>query len=364
MDATQDPQQNPTTDTPGAPPPPVPPGVAVPPPTGALPPPTGALPPPSGALPPPPGAPAPPPYAEFIQPTTSSGGGSGKAVAIVVGIVAAALLVLAGLGVAIYFVAQSAIRSIEEQGLPLGPETPVNEGLPEILPLVEGEPGPATAVDPTACPDECFPYETFGGIGLDADAYVELGTTEHLEEWGDYADTTPGKEYTYSARYWTDGEGSPEECFVTYSQVPIAARFDERPVAPDDTIAYLGYHATADEYSSLQETARLFTDSSSAESHMGSLKEMLSGCSGYEIGTGSEYWTADVTPMPALEVPMSVAAVGWVEESPFGRYYSADLQRGNIVVRASLYTDGTITEESYRDYVEALAEQLAGLATE
>lgn len=356
MDESHDSQEL----TPGTPPtPPAPPPA---PPTSPTPPGAHA----SG----PAGLPTPPSYSppSYISPVPSSGGGSGKAVAIVVAIVAAAVLVLGGLGVAIYFVAQSAIRSIEEQGLPLGPDdgtdAPVNEGLPELLPLVGGDPGPATAVDPTVCPDECFPYDTFGDIGLAPDVYVELGATEHVEEWGDYADTTPGKEYTYSARYWTEGEGEPAECFVTYSQVPLAARIDERPVAPDDTVAYLGYHTSADEYSSLQETARLFTDSASAEAHMTALKDMLAGCPGYEIGTGSDYWTADVTPMPAIAVPDDVAAVGWVEESPFGRYYSADLQRGNIVVRASLYTDGAITEESYREYVEALAEQLSGLATD
>lgn len=384
MDDTQDPQHEPTTPeaappppttpepaTPVEPPPSAPP-VAPPAPVAPVPP---VYPPPAATAPPVPasGAPTAPPPPVYVQPVPApAASGSGRTAAIVIAIIAACVLVLIGLGIAIFFVAQSAIRSLDSGATPVAeeseePRDPADEpeGLaPEILPLVEGEPGPATAADPTVCPDECFPYEVFGEIVLDASVYSELGTGNQQEEWGDYPNTTPGKEYTYTAKYWKDGEGTPVECFVAYGQVPIATRYDERPVAPDDTIAYLGYFTSDDEYSTLQESARTFVDSAAAEAHMTTFKELVAGCTSYEIGTGSEYWTADVSPTPALDLPDSVAAVGWVEDSPFGRYYATDLQRGNLVVRATLYTDGGVTEEQYRDYLEALAQQLAALETE
>ncbi|MDO7881681.1 hypothetical protein [Antiquaquibacter soli] len=326
---------------------------------------------------PPPATPAPPaPPTDPPATHAAESSGSGRTIAIVVAIITACVLVLIGLGVAIFFVAQSAIRALDTGASPVAeesadPDQPRDEPTdapagptPEILPLIEGAPGPAVAIDPLLCPGDCFPADAFGGIGLDSDVYAGLGALEQTEAWGDYADTTPGKEYTYSARYWNEGEGTPAECFPVYTQVPVATPFDVRPDAPDDVIAYLGYYETSDQYSGLQESGRLFVDSASAETHMTTLQGMIASCTGYEIGSGDSYWTADVTPMPALDVPASVAAVGWVEDSPWGRFYAVDLQRGNLVIRAALYTDGVVGEEGFRQYAEQLAEQLADLETE
>jgi hypothetical protein len=329
----------------------------------------------------PPAPPVPPVYGDPAPvpplPGGAGGSGNGKTVAIVIAIIGACILVLIGLGVAIFLVAQSAIRSAapetsttqeEEEADPRDPGDEASTApsdAPEILPLVAGDPGPAVAANPLVCPGECFPLDVFGDVGLDASTYDALAGLAQTEEWGDYADTTPSKEYTYAARYWTDNEGTPPECFSIYIQVPLATPFDVRPDAPDDTVGYLGYYESPDAYSGLQESARLFTDSASAEAHMSTFKDLVASCTEYEIGSGSEYWTADVSPVPALDLPDSVAAVGWVEDSPFGsRYYAIDLQRGNLVVRAALYTDGGITEEEYREYVEELAQQLAELEVE
>ncbi|MGX5681172.1 hypothetical protein [Schumannella luteola] len=385
MDDTNAPQDDPTTPEVSPPPAPEAPSPeALAPPSDATP----ALATDAPAYPPPtlptdPGAelaapPAPPIPPSVVPPATIApeSSGSGRTIAIVIAIIAACVLVLIGLGVAIFFVAQSAIRTLDSGAAPVAeetadPEQPRDEptdgpigSTPDILPLITGEPGPAVAVDPVACPRDCFGEDVFGEVGLDTDAYSGLGPLEQTEEWGDYTDTTPSKEYTYSARYWSEGEGTPVECFPLYSQVPVATPFDVRPDAPGDVIAYLGYFETDDQYSGLQESGRVFTDSASAEAHMTTLKGMIAGCTSYEIGSGDSYWTADVSPMPALDLPDSVAAVGWVEDSPWGRFYAADLQRGNLVVRAALYTDGLVGEQEYRDYVEQLAQQLADIETE
>ena len=84
----------------------------------------------------------------------------------------------------------------------------------------------------------------------------------------------------------------------------------------------------------------------------------MKGCEGYEIGDAQTYWTADVSLAPALDLPETVAAAGWVEESPFGRYYVWDLQRANIVVRTTVFTDGLITQEQADTFNETLATTL------
>ncbi|MDH6180663.1 hypothetical protein M2152_000845 [Microbacteriaceae bacterium SG_E_30_P1] len=319
-----------------------PPGDAFPPPMpspdSTFPPPT----PPGPALPPPS---TPPTYAPYSPPPRRAG----RRVGLVIGIVAASALVVVGLGVAGYFIAERVVESMDASG--------GDERTAEILPLVEGSPGPAVAETPLECPESCFELETFGDIGLSSDTYAEMGF-DQTEWWGDYEDSTPRKEYSYAARGWDEGEGAPDECFVTNIRVPVAVPIGTRP-EDGGTIGYLGYYLTSNDESSLQESARLFDDSASAEAHMSSLSDMVSQCSTYEMGSGAEYWTADVTAAPAFDLPPSVAAVGWVEDSPFeSRYYSADLQRGNIVVRVSLGTYGDTTEESFRDYVEKLAVQL------
>lgn len=57
--------------------------------------------------------------------------------------------------------------------------------------------------------------------------------------------------------------------------------------------------------------------------------------------------------------------VGWVESSPYSRFYAIDLQRGNLVVRNTMSTwAGVVSEEQFRTYAEQLARQLAAVAVE
>jgi hypothetical protein len=55
-----------------------------------------------------------------------------------------------------------------------------------------------------------------------------------------------------------------------------------------------------------------------------------------------------------------VAGIGWVETTDYySRYYSFDLQRGNIVIRTGLGTAEEISELEFRALVEHVAVQLA-----
>lgn len=298
-------------------------------------------------------------------PGSGSASSSGRTVAIVIGIVAAAVLVLGGLGVAIVLVAQNAVSTLSESGLPVF-TPPVDESAssdlyPEKEPLLTGEPGPTVAAEPTVCPQQCFTVDDFDLTVLSDDVVATLGTPDLPPEWDDFRNSTAQKEFLYSASSWESGEGSPAECFPITVYSPIAAPLDGRAESADDPVGFTQGRLSVDQYSSLYESPRLFTDSASAEAHLATFASLVAGCSSYEIGDGASYWTADVTPMPALELPSSVAAVGWVEDSPFGRFYGADLQRGNLVLRITLYTDGAITEGAWREYVVTSAENLASL---
>jgi hypothetical protein len=306
-----------------------------------------------------------PPPATPAAGGSGSGSGSGRKVAIVIGIVAAAVLVLGGLGVAVVLVAQNAVSTLSEGGIP-GFTAPEEEPAPsdvypEKEPLVTGEPGPTVAADPTVCPNECFTVDDFDLTVLGEDAVAALGTPDLPPEWDDFRNSTAQKEFLYSASSWESTEGAPDECFPITVYSPIAAPLDGRANSADDPVGFTQGRLSVDQYSSLYESPRLFTDSASAEAHLAEFATLVAGCTSYEIGDGASYWTADVTPMPALDLPSSVAAVGWVEDSPFGRFYGADLQRGNLVLRVTLYTDGAITEGAWREYLLASADNLASL---
>lgn len=305
--------------------------------------------------------PVPPPAP---APTPEPAPRPGRTVAIVISIVAAVLIVLGGLSVALYFLATSVISQLAEAQPSSEPQDDEpTEVLPpvELLPLVEGAPSAPVAAEPLVCVEECFTLADLDGTVPPTDWLEALGVPIVDSTLGDYSRSTPGREFTSASRTWVENEGAPDECFFTYIPAPIATTIDNRPASGNDSISYVNYSLSDDEYSSLDLTARLFGDSASAETHMSTLSQLVTGCTDYEIGTGASYWTADVTPVPALTLPPSVAATGWVEDSPFGRYYIVDLQRGNLVVRATLATDGMVLEEDFRTFAEELAGQLADM---
>ena len=306
---------------------------------------------------PPPVAPAasppiePPPTPVYAPPLGRPSSGTGRTVAIVLAIVAGVLLVVVGLGTAIYFLADDALSAVENES------SPYEE--PELLPLATGNPGPSTATIPLECPQECFTTKALDSVLMGSFTYGALGVPQEgespAEEW---ATTTADDEFLGSVGYWKDEAFSPDECFFSAMWAPVSDPVDGRPKSLDDTVRYHADWYSESEYSTLSHTSRLFTSTEAASEHMASLLGQVQQCSGYST---EEEWSVAVTPMPALDLPNSVAAVGWVEADDYGsRTYVADLQRGNLVIRIRLYTDSEITEQKFRDYLWSAAEYLDG----
>lgn len=319
---------------------------------------------PSGPEFPPPAPPAPPvatpvPPAYTPVPTYAPGlsshrSGTGRTALIAVAIGAGVVGLLVGLGVVIYNVADNALSAFEG-GSPFDLEGDV----PELLPLTRGEPGPSTATIPLECPDQCFTEAALDSVLMGSFTYSSLGVPVESEyTYGE--DSTADEEFLASASYWKQDDSSPDECFFTSVWAPISDPVDGRPESPNDVVRYHNDWFSESEYSVLSHTSRLFTGTDAAEQHMSALLGQIEECSSYSMGGEEEYWSATVTPMPAIDLPNSVAAVGWVEEGYGTRYYVANLQRGNLVIRISLSTDGEITEQDYRDYLWSAAEYLEG----
>ncbi|CAN5227478.1 hypothetical protein BH11ACT5_BH11ACT5_15660 [soil metagenome] len=236
--------------------------------------------------------------------------------------------------------------------LVVGPPAPV------IQSLLTGDPGSPVAVSPEDCPELCFTSASIRDAVLPDAAFEEIGLSEK-EGVGGFVYSSLSDAVTSTKEAWAADGGTPDDCFFTYYIVPMAIAMDGTPAMVDDALELIGTHTDRREVSTLTQSVRVFETSQSAVDHMGSFRDQIEGCDSYRIDAG--YGAITVTAAPALEVPASVAAIGWVESSRDSRYYAFDVQRSNFVVRTYLYTDGAITEDGFRSLVSQVASNLAEL---
>lgn len=289
---------------------------------------------------------------------------AGRRTALIIGITAAGLGLIVGAVAGAVGVAQlvtDRVGLIAEGVAPSPTPSPSSTELRDpVTPddLLEGEPGPLVPAVVTECPDTCFTEDILYRLVPEWELYQDADLTVEVDVLGDYRPQPAAKEVLQSERSWKDEGGEPAACFFTYLPTPIAVELDASMKGVDDRTWYLSSHETPDGYGYISTSARIFPDTAAASAHLAKLTALVNGCESYEIGDAQTYWTADVSLAPALDLPETVAAAGWVEDSPFGRYYVWDLQRANIVVRTTVFTDGLITQEQADTFNETLATTL------
>jgi hypothetical protein len=240
----------------------------------------------------------------------------------------------------------------------------VEEGVlpPESADLQEGEPGSPLAVHPLDC-DVCFVHDSIVDLDAPEAAYTSLGLLLSAQASGS---DIAGVQHRVSYDYWRTESSGPDACFFTYPYAPIAAPESDFMLSSDpgydDEVYFYGYHSSDDQYYQLTPTGRLFDDTTAASAHMAELDRVLADCTGYDAEDDIGPFSIAVQEAPALTVPLSVAALVWTQSSEWGRSYEADLQRGNLVVRLTMNSDGYgATEDEFRRFVETYAQQLAAL---
>ncbi len=263
-----------------------------------------------------------------------------------VGIAAIVLGVLAGIGAAgwgVYTLALSLIR-----------DAPFEEG-----PLLEGEAGAPAPQQPTECDDPCFGVEHLWEAKLTAADFERLGTPVVLDPQGTWADTTPVEQNRFGLEYWNENAFTPDDCLFTASETPVII---ERG-APRDlggSIHWLTSFESESRSSIAVRAVRFFPTAQAAQEHLAALHAAIPGCSSYAPDGPFGSWPTEVTAMPALAVPPTTAAVGWVESTDrVGRYYAVDILRSNAVLRLTLWTDTGIGEEAFRTLAESAAADMA-----
>jgi len=179
-----------------------------------------------------------------------------------------------------------------------------------------------------------------------------------LDEGSTYASNV-ADETEFMLTSFSDAGGSPNICAVTYGTAPVTVDISQQKSIVSETIETYVAFSDPDDVNSFQQTARAFASSAEATAYMKQLDSELNQCTIYSTESGTALpLTTKVSRSPALVVPASVAAIGWVEVSPGTRYYAIDVQRGNLVVRSTLTSFEGMTEQDFRELITITASRL------
>jgi hypothetical protein len=270
---------------------------------------------------------------------------------VIIGSVLVAALLVAGVAfAAVQIVALAGPSAVDSGG--------ENPGSTRPEPLLEGDPGSPLAEEPLPC-GACFGLADARDIQLPDASYEALGL--FVSDESTY-EVTVGDEQTSNTKWWRSDGGTPEECYYGYAKAPLffAPGKQDDPAANTDMIYYPDWHSDEDEYYFFTEGVRVFDDSALATAFLAGVESAVAACPSLSFPEAG--YSAQVSPAPALELPASVAAYGWVESGGDGRYYGFDLQRGNLVARLTLSSDGLgPSEQEFRRLVEEYAALLAEL---
>jgi hypothetical protein len=220
-------------------------------------------------------------------------------------------------------------------------------------PLVTGAPQVATAKSAMECDGACFTTADIEATVLSESTLDDFGITKHDYPWGTYDPTTPDALYRNTMADWKANSGSPDSCIFALGNSPAVIDVESDKGVSDD-IEFTGTHASDDVSTIVDQSVRLFPDTVSATAYLTKLASQIDSCSVISIGEGKNFSSAEITPAPQLDVWGDMAAVGWVRTGDFGprwRAYVFDIQRGNLVVRTRMITDGSYYESEFRDFV-------------
>ena len=235
-----------------------------------------------------------------------------------------------------------------------------SNGLFGPSPLETGPPQSPIAAEPLECANQCFTDDVIAGTIVPQARLDELGFTTVTNEWGDYAPTDSAWEYSYLESEWQRLGSEADSCFFTLPQFALATELGHAP-AEGDYVDFTGTSTSEDEFGYFTQSVRIFPTSREAVAHMWTLNELIPRCTYYSYDLAVEDWSGTLSPAPALDVPDTVAAIGWREANSIGRYYVFDLQYANIVVRTAMASPDVVSEAQYRELVVELAEHLAQL---
>ncbi|MGV8884020.1 MAG: EGFR-like transmembrane domain-containing protein [Microbacteriaceae bacterium] len=233
-------------------------------------------------------------------------------------------------------------------------------------PLVQGERSTPVAIEPLKCSEPCFTgwaSEVVAASGSDMSA---LGVFD-----GEYylPPSSVHIEHIVSEREWLIAGTAPHFCHFTSVKAPLSTVVnDDDAWYDEESIEFNSTLTDGEEGTIVDQSVRRFATSDAASAHMVAMDSEIDECQLISIDyfdPGGEYdyhdeW--DVTRSPALTLPSSVAAVGWVKSGEYDRTYTFDMQRGNVVIRTTMQSWSGATEQQFRGVVESMAARLGKMS--
>lgn len=224
----------------------------------------------------------------------------------------------------------------------------------EDQPLVVGEPGSPVAVEPVQCPDSCFDATSILTLEMDEWDFDKHGFPVPISL--DDADETAAVSAAIERFLGGAQAGAnPDACLFAEPGAPIST-FTDADRASSDLLVTLAKYSDDARHDEATQSVRLFPSTEAAASYLSELSWGVKSCA----AAAAE--RAVVTSAPGLEVPDSLADVGWVATSEPGvgwRRYVFNIQAANAVVRFEYVTDGSVTEKRIRSSVQFYLTQLA-----
>lgn len=226
-----------------------------------------------------------------------------------------------------------------------------------VADLVTGPPQSPTAEAPLDCLAPCLDaVDVELVVPTEADL-APFGLNKAEGFW--LSGSTSATDFEFELDYWREANAEPAKCMFGNALSPIYEGAESEP-PPADQVYYTSWNEDDVAYTSIYTTARFFPSSDAAAAYMSELQSAIDGCRAFVVPGDDWTWAPQLSPAPALELPPSVAAIGFVTDDYGSRTYATDLQRGDVVIRVFAYTDAwELPEPAYRSIVEGLARRLA-----
>jgi len=230
--------------------------------------------------------------------------------------------------------------------------------------------GTHRASHPLHCDDACITTgSAVAGLVPTPGALRTIGAPELSDDGSGYDPGTPSSDYDDTLSQWTDADpqGDPD-CMFVDAIVPFDTAAGAAPSNDGSSTRFLSEYDSEDTDTTLDLGVREFTGSADAEAYVAALQTLIAGCrhysTAYDDGSGDR-WDADVSALSRWGgLPDDVTALGWVETgSDGGEFYGIDLQRGDLVVRATISAD-SMREDTAQSFASSLAQQLEALPSD
>jgi hypothetical protein len=228
---------------------------------------------------------------------------------------------------------------------------------PPVEDLLEGDPGSPIAASPLDCA-ACFTPADAKALQLDDTLFEQLGLTEGV---GAPQSLRLARVQGEAVDQWRDDQVAPDACYPIWPYAPVPMtpeELDRDDPSFIETVVTKPDQSDPEGYYAARSSMRVFTDSAGAVIHMTGLVDAIDACP--EMSSAGGYAFA-ISAAPALDLPADVGGYTWAADlDGRWRYYGADLQRGNLVVRLTFNSDGYgPTEGDFRAFVEEYARQLS-----